>query len=180
MSSSASSRVESCIQQLTQLISSGRLTAYENEVPLDLWQLELNRLQMWAGTVPWESLNFKSYLGSVLEGQIHRCLRTVERTFTNIQDVLDNNTADEDMSDSGTDDDDADDGRTEMQMIHYFLRDAINCLDRSTAWTRLGPSRGALSGETPSTTRTMVENEPATMAGNEAATEQKEDAPERP
>ncbi|RHZ58910.1 hypothetical protein CDV55_106052 [Aspergillus turcosus] len=165
MSSSASSRVESCIQQLTQLISSGRLTAYENEVPLDLWQLELNRLQMWAGTVPWESLNFKSYLGSVLEGQIHRCLRTVERTFTNIQDVLDNNTADEDMSDSV------------RQLMTVILRPAPSLLASATG---LGPSKGALSAETPSTTRTMVENEPATMAGNEAATEQKEDAPERP
>jgi hypothetical protein len=56
MSCLTSSVVESCLQQFSQLISSGRLTPYENEVALVLWQYELRRLRRWAAEAEWFSL----------------------------------------------------------------------------------------------------------------------------
>ncbi|GIK00868.1 hypothetical protein Aspvir_004897 [Aspergillus viridinutans] len=122
----SSSLVESSIQQFNQLISSGRLTAYQNEVALVFWQYELRRLRRWANEAEWWSL-YRLWVAPGIEGQLLRILRRLHQALADIQDVLDNNTADEAIS---ADTNDNEVGRTKMQVSYLSLRETINCLNQ--------------------------------------------------
>ncbi|KAF7113800.1 hypothetical protein CNMCM5793_004855 [Aspergillus hiratsukae] len=124
---------EICVQRLSQLMSSDRLTAYENEVPVVRWQDELGRLRIWAQEAQLPSLEFRLRDAVHTREQLFLILRRLQRALTDMQDVLNNNIADEAMSDTDTDDGDV--HGTEMQMIYHSLRDTINCLFKITTVT---------------------------------------------
>ncbi|RHZ45558.1 uncharacterized protein CDV56_102935 [Aspergillus thermomutatus] len=156
MSHSTSSLFETCFQRLSQLISSGRLTAYENEVPVVLWQDELGRLRIWAKETQLSSLDVRLSDAFHTQEDLFIIFRQLQRALADMRDVLDGTTADEAMSDEDTDDDDVD--GTEMVILwpaHHPL----------VSGKVVGLSRYASSAETRSTTRTMVENEAATAMG---------------
>ncbi|PKX96431.1 uncharacterized protein P174DRAFT_427982 [Aspergillus novofumigatus IBT 16806] len=126
MSCLTSSLVESSLQKFSQLISSGRLTPYEDEVALVLWQYELRRLRRWAEEAEWWSL-YRLWEAPGIEDQLLHILHRLQQALVDIQDALNNNTADVAMS-ADTNDNDA--GRTKMQMIYLSLRETINCLNQ--------------------------------------------------
>jgi tetratricopeptide (TPR) repeat protein len=113
------------VQQLSQLISSHRLTVYETEVPEILWQDELGRLRIWAKEAQLPSLDVRLHDAIHIHEQVIRILLRLQRALGDMQDVL-GDTSEEAMSDADTDDDDVD--GTEMQMIYHSLRDTVNCL----------------------------------------------------
>ncbi|KAF4235210.1 hypothetical protein CNMCM8980_003595 [Aspergillus fumigatiaffinis] len=125
MSYATSLLFETCVQQLSQLISSNRLTVYETEVPEILWQDELGRLRIWAKEAQLPSLDVRLQDALHIHEQVIRILLRLQRALGDMQDVL-GDTSEEAMSDADTDDDDVD--GTEMQMIYLSLRDTINCL----------------------------------------------------
>jgi hypothetical protein len=118
--------VELSLQQFSQLISSGRLTPYENEVALVLWQYELRRLRRWAAEAEWWSL-YRLWEAPGIEDQLLHILRRLKQALADVQDVLGNHTADEAKS---ADTNDNDTGRTKMQTIYLSLRETINCLNQ--------------------------------------------------
>lgn len=127
MSSSTSSLIDSSLQHFSRLISSGRLAVYEHEVALVLWEYELRRLRRWAEEVVWWSLIYELVGAPGIEDQLFRILHRLQQALAEIQDVLDNNTADEAMS-AETNDNDV--GRTKMQMIYLSLRETISCMNQ--------------------------------------------------
>ncbi|GIJ85143.1 hypothetical protein Asppvi_003999 [Aspergillus pseudoviridinutans] len=169
MSRSTSSLFETCVGQFCQLISSDRITAYENEVPIVLWQDELGRLRIWAKEVQLPSLEVRLRDAFHIREQLLRILHRLQRALTDMRDAL-NDTAEESMSDADTDEEDDVDG-TEMQMIYHSLRDTINCLFKITmvilqpvhhplvSGKVIGLSGYASSAETQSAKRKIVGND---------------------
>ncbi|GIC90230.1 ubiquitin-like domain-containing protein [Aspergillus udagawae] len=131
MTNSTSSLYESCVHQLSRLTSSSRLMAYDDEVPLVLWEDELGRLRIWAEEAQLPSLENRLRDTFYIREQLFRILHRLQRALTDMQDVLDD-TAEEVMSDADTDEDEDDGDGTEMQMIYHSLCDTINCLFKIT------------------------------------------------
>lgn len=122
-----SSLLIECMRCLSQLLTSGYLIQYDSEIRKDLWEDDLGRLRVGASNIGahqtgQSSLDFRLRNASHINRQTIRLLEALQRTLTNLEEVL-AEPAPVDKLDS----DDDEDG-TEIQQIYKALVDTVNCL----------------------------------------------------
>ncbi|OOQ90846.1 hypothetical protein PEBR_02856 [Penicillium brasilianum] len=127
--------LQSCLAQLTSLISS-TLSEHTEEVTLQEWSDELGRLRVWAANIGahhtrQSSLDYRLRDASHIKNQVLRLLERVRELLTDLTEVLDEEKDDEsqntvfeglgDISEDG-------DSPSEIQQIHQGLVETITQL----------------------------------------------------
>ncbi|OQE36869.1 hypothetical protein PENCOP_c011G07652 [Penicillium coprophilum] len=142
MTATIATVLSQCLEEFAELISSGALARYENDVSQPRWSDELGRLRIWAGNIGahqtgQSSLDYRLRDASHLKNETVKILQRMLRVLRDLSDVVNEEEEDlmgiDDAWFSGTSDTEMDDQHNEMtdiQVLYQSLRNIVNLLFR--------------------------------------------------
>jgi hypothetical protein len=148
MSHSISLQVITCLRELSDIVSSKRVLAFESEVQFSLWEDEIGRLRVWSANIGAHqrgqaSLDYRLRDASHIKEQTIRLLSRLHRLVEDLQTVLEEPALERLSLEPSPEEQE---NETEIQQIYQGLVDTITCLYQMSILIRRPTSHDRILG----------------------------------